>query len=131
METCEWLVRNLPFLDHVALMGMEDTGFALANHHTLWMDPFDYGEALSRAVSVLSSARMKVSVYNLPLCVLPEVVRPFAVRSISDWKNAHPKLCEPCDERRRCAGFFTTGRPKLSRAIAPIIHMNQKQGAIA
>lgn len=131
VETCEWLARNLPFLDHVALMGMEDTGFALANHSTLWMDPCDYGAALSRAVSVLSSARMKVSVYNLPLCVLPAAVRPFAVQSISDWKNAHPKLCDPCDERARCAGFFMTGRPKLSRAIAPIIRVNRARGATA
>jgi hypothetical protein len=108
-------------------MGMEDTGFALANHSTLWMDPVDYGRDLSRAVSVLSEARIRVSVYNLPLCVLPDSVRPFAVRSISDWKNAYPEVCAPCDERGRCAGFFTTGRPKLSRAIAPIILANRTE----
>jgi His-Xaa-Ser system radical SAM maturase HxsC len=121
IETCEWLARNLPFLDHVALMGMEETGFALANHAMLWMDPIDYGSVLARAVSALAAARMKVSVYNLPLCVLPEAVRPFAVRSISDWKNDHHEVCAPCEERKRCAGFFTTGRPRLSRGIAPII----------
>jgi His-Xaa-Ser system radical SAM maturase HxsC len=120
VETCEWLARNLPFLDHIALMGMEDTGFALANHSALWVDPIDYGRVLSRAVAVLSAARMRTSIYNLPLCVLPAAVRPFAVQSISDWKNAYPEVCAPCDERGRCAGFFTTGRPKLSRAIAPI-----------
>jgi MoaA/NifB/PqqE/SkfB family radical SAM enzyme len=26
-ETCAWLARNLPFVDHVALMGLENTGF--------------------------------------------------------------------------------------------------------
>ena len=31
VETCSWLARNLPFVDHVALMGLEDTGFAIAN----------------------------------------------------------------------------------------------------
>ena len=30
-ETCRWLARNLPFVDHVALMGLENTGFAIAN----------------------------------------------------------------------------------------------------
>jgi His-Xaa-Ser system radical SAM maturase HxsC len=126
-ETCEWLARNLPFVDHVALMGMEDTGFALANHRSLWIDPVDYGDVLWRAISVLLAARMRLSVYNLPLCVLPDKVRPFAVQSISDWKNAHPPVCAPCDERGRCAGFFTTGRPKLSRAIAPIIRRNNAE----
>lgn len=107
-------------------MGMEDTGFALANHGTLWVDPIDYGGVLARAVAVLSAARVRLSVYNLPLCVLPDTVRPFAMRSISDGKNAHPEVCAPCDERVRCAGFFTTGRPKLSRAIAPIIRMSER-----
>jgi hypothetical protein len=91
----------------------------------LWIDPVDYGDVLSRAVAVLSAARMRLSVYNLPLCVLPETVRPFAVQSISDWKNAHPGVCASCDERGRCAGFFTTGRTKLSRGIAPIIGMSE------
>ncbi|MBI3854766.1 MAG: carbamoyl-phosphate synthase large subunit, partial [Planctomycetes bacterium] len=29
-ETCTWIARNLPFVDHVALMGLENTGFAIA-----------------------------------------------------------------------------------------------------
>ena len=29
--TCRWFARNLPFVDHVALMGLENTGFAIAN----------------------------------------------------------------------------------------------------
>lgn len=41
-ETCSWLARNLPFVDHVALMGLENTGFAIANGGMLWMDPLDY-----------------------------------------------------------------------------------------
>jgi His-Xaa-Ser system radical SAM maturase HxsC len=34
-QTCEWFARNLPFVDHVALMGLENTGFALANQDLL------------------------------------------------------------------------------------------------
>ena len=120
VETCTWLARNLPFVDHVALMGMEDTGFALANHGALWIDPVDYGPVLARAIDALSAAGMRVSVYNLPLCVLPKSARPYAAQSISDWKNAHPEVCTPCRERAGCAGFFTTGRTKWSRGIAPI-----------
>ena len=42
-ETCGWLARNLPFVDHVALMGLENTGFALADQDLLWIDPLDSG----------------------------------------------------------------------------------------
>lgn len=31
VATSRWLARNLPFVDHVALMGLENTGFAVAN----------------------------------------------------------------------------------------------------
>jgi hypothetical protein len=102
-------------------MGMEDTGFALANHDELWIDPVDYGALLARGVVVLAQAGLKVSIYNLPLCVLPIEVRSYAAQSISDWKNAHPASCAPCIDKNACAGFFTTGRTKFSRAIRPIL----------
>lgn len=119
-ETCAWIARNLPFVDHVALMGMEHTGFAIANDDVLWIDPLDYQEQLKAGVDVLSTARVNVSVYNLPLCVLDPSIRPFAVQSISDWKNTYVEECEGCSVRHNCAGFFSTGRPKFSRGIAAI-----------
>jgi His-Xaa-Ser system radical SAM maturase HxsC len=119
-ETCAWIARNLPFVDHVALMGLENTGFALANQDLLWIDPVDYRDQLAAGVDVLSSSGVNVSVYNLPLCVLDPRVRPFAVQSISDWKNAYLPECDDCSVRSDCAGFFSTGRPKFSRGIAPI-----------
>jgi len=119
-ETCSWIGRNLPFVDHVALMGMENTGFAIANNDVLWIDPIDYQEQLKAGVDLLSAAGINVSVYNLPLCVLDPSVRPFAVQSISDWKNTFVAECEGCSARRDCAGFFSTGRPQFSRGIAAI-----------
>ena len=119
-ETCSWIARNLPFVDHVALMGMEHTGFAIANNETLWIDPLDYQEQLKAGVDILSTAGVNVSVYNLPLCVLDPAIRPYAVQSISDWKNAYVEECGSCTARPDCAGFFSTGRPKFSRGIAAI-----------
>lgn len=120
VETCRWLARNLPFVDHVALMGLENTGFALANGDLLWVDPLDYREDLAAGVEVLTSAGVAVSVYNLPRCVLARSTWPYAVQSISDWKNGYVEQCASCEERPRCSGFFTSGRPRYSRGIVPI-----------
>jgi hypothetical protein len=120
VETCKWFARNLPFVDHVALMGLENTGFAIANADELWIDPIDYKESLAEAVNTLASAGTRVSVYNIPLCLLPRSIWPYAVQSISDWKNDYVDECRSCVERERCSGFFTTGRPRLSRGIAAI-----------
>jgi His-Xaa-Ser system radical SAM maturase HxsC len=119
VETCTWLARNLPFVDHVALMGLENTGFTLANEDLLWIDPVDYQEQLAEAVSILVAAGLNTSVYNLPLCLLDRSVWPLAVQSISDWKNSHLPECEICQSRSSCAGFFTTGRLRKSRGIKP------------
>jgi His-Xaa-Ser system radical SAM maturase HxsC len=121
VATCQWLARNLPFVDHVALMGLENTGFAIANDDILWIDPMDYRDQLTEAVHILAASKVRVSIYNLPRCVLAQSVWPYAAQSISDWKNAYLPQCNPCDEKPRCSGFFTTGRPRYSRGIQPIM----------
>jgi His-Xaa-Ser system radical SAM maturase HxsC len=122
VETGRWIARNLPFVDHVALMGLENTGFAIANDALLWVDPIDYKDQLAQAVMTLAYAGLRVSIYNLPLCLLSPSARPYAVRSISDWKHGYIDECARCDERPNCAGFFTSGRPKRSRGIHAIIN---------
>lgn len=119
-QTCEWFARNLPFVDHIALMGLENTGFALANQELLWIDPLDYAGDLAAGVAILRAAGVNVSVYNLPLCLLDRSVWEVAVKSISDWKNAYLPACDACAVRHRCSGFFSTGRPRFSRGIRPI-----------
>jgi His-Xaa-Ser system radical SAM maturase HxsC len=120
LETCEWIARNLSFVDHVALMGLENTGFAIANQDLLWIDPVDYRDDLAASVKLLSASGVNVSVYNLPLCLVDRSIQPFAVQSISDWKNAYLPFCENCSVREQCAGFFSTGRFRESRGLGPI-----------
>lgn len=105
---CEFIARNLLFVDHVALMGLEMMGFTRANIDQLWIDPYDYQEQLSRAVCILRDYRIPVSVYNLPLCIVGKDVLPAYQRSISDWKNEYPPECNQCAKRAICGGFFSS-----------------------
>jgi His-Xaa-Ser system radical SAM maturase HxsC len=130
-DTGRWLARNLPFVDHVALMGLENTGFAIANDAMLWMDPVDYGDGLARAVNHLSAAGVNVSVYNLPKCVLPKSVWPHTFQSISDWKNGFVEECDRCDEKNTCSGVFTTGRPRFSRGVRAITSQRDELTSLA
>jgi His-Xaa-Ser system radical SAM maturase HxsC len=120
-ELAEFIYRRLPFVEHVALMGLEPMGFAKGNRDRLWIDPADYIAPLYRATRHLADRGMQVSLYNLPLCVLPKSLRPFARRSISDWKNRFPAECAPCAVKDGCAGFFASAGPAWrSRAVAPL-----------
>jgi His-Xaa-Ser system radical SAM maturase HxsC len=119
----EFISRNLLFVDHVALMGLEITGFTRANLGSLWIDPLDYQKQLSQAVRILDACGLRVSIYNLPLCLLDRGLWPFAVQSISDWKNEYLPQCSDCDVKDRCAGFFWSARFKQSENIRPITNV--------
>jgi His-Xaa-Ser system radical SAM maturase HxsC len=117
-----FIARNLPFVDQVALMGLEMTGFARPNSAEVWIDPADraYQEQLGEAVSVLTSAGIETRIYNHQLCVLDEWLWPYAVRSISDWKNDYLDICQRCAVRDQCGGVFTTSGNRLSQHLRPV-----------
>ncbi len=56
VEIAEFIARNLPFVEQVALMGLEMIGFARANIEDVWIDPIDYRDALTEAVMLLDRA---------------------------------------------------------------------------
>lgn len=111
-----FIARNLTFVDYVALMGLELTGFTKANLAALWIDPHDYREQLAEAVATLECFGVPTVIYNHQLCVVPESVRPFCTRSISDWKNEYLDVCDRCAMREACGGFFSSGLGLLKRS---------------
>ena len=113
----EFIARNLLFVDHVALMGLELMGFARANVDNLWIDPAEYQEELKAAVRLLDFAGIRTSIYNHQLCVLDPALWPFAVKSISDWKNEYHSTCNSCRERERCGGFFASSVARPSSQL--------------
>jgi His-Xaa-Ser system radical SAM maturase HxsC len=118
-DLARFLRRNLIFCDHVALMGLEITGFTKINLEKLWIDPKEYQPQLKEAVKILHRAKMPVSIYNIPLCVLDHEIASFSRRSISDWKNEFLPECEPCVAKKDCAGFFGTSRLRRIAHIKP------------
>ena len=116
----EFIARNLTFVDHVALMGLEMTGFAKANIDELWIDPFEYQKELYAAASVLDDFGLRTSIYNHQLCTIDRRIWPLAVKSISDWKNEYRSECAECPVQEQCGGFFATGRVLQSSHIRPV-----------
>jgi His-Xaa-Ser system radical SAM maturase HxsC len=120
-EWAHFIFRNLPFVHHVALMGIENTGLAKNNYEQLWIDPADYQNELNQAAYFLDIRGITVSVYNLPLCVLDPALKRFYRQSISDWKNLFIDACQTCAATHACAGFFKSHSSLWqSRAIHPL-----------
>jgi His-Xaa-Ser system radical SAM maturase HxsC len=113
----EYIYRNLSFVEHVALMGLEYVGYTPRNISELWIDPFDYQDELENAVRYLSMRDMTVSIYNHQLCVLRRSLWPYAQKSISDWKNLFLPECEGCSALAQCGGLFKWAIKKHSGHI--------------
>jgi His-Xaa-Ser system radical SAM maturase HxsC len=121
-EFARFVARNLPFVDHVALMGLEMMGFVRMNLDTLWIDPVEYQPQLRQAVTHLQRHGLSVSIYNHQLCVLDRELWPVARKSISDWKNEYLEECDGCAARDLCGGFFSSSSLRHSdhiRRLAP------------
>lgn len=120
-KLAEFIARNLLFVDQVALMGLEITGFTKGNLEKLWIDPHDYKEVLAEAVDILSAYRIPTAVYNHQLCVVADRVRKICVQSISDWKNEYLPMCSSCSLLSKCGGFFSSAvRHRYSEHIRPM-----------
>lgn len=124
-DMAEFIYRNFPFAQHVAFIGMETAGLAATHLHQLWIEPLDYRDALVDAVRHLHRRDMNVSIYNIPLCLLPALVWRFAKDSISNWKKSYQPMCVGCAVAAKCGGFFSTSNRQPS-GIKPVIGISRK-----
>lgn len=123
VELAEFISRNLFFVKHVALMGMENMGFAKMNREELHIDPWDYKDTLSQATKLLNLFDIETRIFNLPLCVVNSDDHPYCAQSISDFKNIYNPACSDCSKQDICCGFFSSSTDKypLTRHIAPFL----------
>lgn len=121
-QLAEFIARNLLFVNHVALMGLELMGFAKSNLEGLWVDPYEYQNELQCAVETLARTGVRVSIYNTPFCLIPDAIRTYSVRSISDWKNDYLDVCADCSAKQQCGGFFSSNLKKVSDHIQPFLN---------
>jgi His-Xaa-Ser system radical SAM maturase HxsC len=119
-EFGRFISRNLPFVNHVALMGLEMMGYTKGNIDALWIDPVEYQRELQECVNHLHRAGLTVSIYNHQLCVLDKSLWHFSRKSISDWKNIYLPNCEGCSVRQECGGFFSSSLFRYSNQIRPL-----------
>lgn len=116
-KLAKFIYKNLPFVEHIAFMGLEHEGYTAYNIEKLWIDPIDYQDELAEAVTYLSDFGMNVSIYNAQLCTLPESLWRYARKSISDWKNIYFDECNRCEMLEQCGGMFASGIKKHSAFI--------------
>lgn len=119
LPMAEFIHKNLSFVAWTAFMGMERTGLVDKFCDKVWIEPQDYICYLSEAVHYLDSWHHEVAVYNIPLCLLSKDLYVYAKKSISDWKNYYPKVCDECVVKGSCCGLFATSSTRF-KSIHPL-----------
>jgi len=112
-QMVEFIFKNLPFVEHVAFMGLEVIGLANKNLNKIWDVENNYQSILKESVLYLSNWGVNCSIYNIPLCCLPDELREFSVKSISDWKQSYSDECMFCSVKEDCGGVFSTSKKSI------------------
>lgn len=119
---CGFIARSLPFVQHVALMGCEPIGFALANRDVCEVDLLNWQDEIVASAAILRRGRVPYVFMNTPLCALPEGLWRDVSRSISDWKQVFGPECQVCSVKSDCPGLFAWyERGWTPTAIKPIL----------
>ena len=117
-----YVYKNLPFVDHIALMGLEYIGFAVKNFEDIHISPLDYKKELYEAIDEARRYNLPISIYNLPLCLIHPKLKRYARQSISDWKNDFSDCCNTCIEKDNCCGMFASTKPYFEKLLKPILN---------
>lgn len=116
-QIAEYITLNLPFISQVSFMGLEVTGYAEKNYKRVWVEPIDFVPNLFDAIRHLNFCNISAKVFNIPHCLLPVNLWPYACKSISAWKKTNLPQCKNCNQLNNCCGVFST-----SKKYSPFIH---------
>ena len=116
-KLAKYIAKNLPFVEHIALMGLEYQGYTPHNINKLWIDPVEYMAHLQEAAEHMSDFGLNVSIYNSQLCLMPKDLWKYNKKSISDWKNVYLEECSKCSRIHDCGGLFDSNKKMHSQFI--------------
>ena len=117
-KLAKFIYNYMPYVSHVAFMGLEYTGYTKHNDSILYIDPINYINELDNSINFLVENQINVSIYNLQLCLLPKNLWKYCRKSISDWKQTNLDECKKCSKSDECCGVFETSKKYTSNIKA-------------
>ena len=116
----QFVANNLAFVTSISVMNMEPKGWARKNYDRQYVVVEQQVPHLERCIDISGFYSIQVSLFNYPLCLLTDELRPYAVKSISDWKNYYPSTCHQCNLYSDCGGFFSSAYGRFIEETRPI-----------
>ena len=112
--------ENFKNVEEVNILSLELLGNAGQNYENFWINKEEINSALELALPIFIKNRIKVNLYNFPLCLLKSEFWNITKRSITDYKSKYGENCQDCLVYNKCDGFFFSTFNIIKPKIEPI-----------
>lgn len=102
----KFISKNLNFVNVWAIMSLEQIGYAKVTKDEIFVDHSSFLKPLIDTLDLTILNGINTSLYNFPLCTIPEYYHQYCANSISDWKRKYLDICSSCSKKNICTGFF-------------------------
>lgn len=112
--------ENFKNIEEVNILSLELLGNAGQNYENFWINKEEINSSLELALPIFIKNRIKVNLYNFPLCLLKSEFWNITKKSITDYKSKYGENCQECLVYNKCDGFFFSTFNIIKPKIEPI-----------
>lgn len=116
----EMIVREIPGVGSVKIMGLEMLGSAALHCDRVWIEYKQSMKTAEKAVDILLDHGIDVELYNFPLCAVKRKYWGIYRKSIDAYKIRYAENCRCCEEKENCGGIFS-GTVRLVDNVDPFV----------
>ena len=102
----DFICTRLNWISKWAIMQLENYGYAHLHWDSIFVDTSVRFTPVETALKIANTRKVPTDLYNFPICSVPIDYRSQVRASISDWKQKYLPICEKCDLKKSCCGFF-------------------------
>lgn len=112
--------ENFKEVEEVNILSLELLGNAGQNYKEFWIEKDEINLSLEKAIPIFIKNKIKVNLYNFPLCLLKSKFWNITKKSITDYKSKYGENCQECVVFDKCDGFFSSTFNVVKPNIIPI-----------
>lgn len=112
--------ENFKTVEEVNILSLELLGNAGQNYKDFWINKEEINSSLEKALPIFIKNKIKVNLYNFPLCLLKSEFWNITKKSITDYKSKYGENCQECIVFDKCDGFFFSTFNVIKPNIIPI-----------
>lgn len=106
LNLSKFVNNNFQWIQFWSLMQLEKFGYAKIDWETKFLDTSIDFEIIENLILMCEAGGINIFLYNFPHCTVPQNLRRYCNKSISDWKQKYLSICNACSIKKDCCGFF-------------------------